>query len=168
MSALFFLSLVGVASVGVITVRRNARVERERLAHEQALREEEARRAEEAALLGGHEVADGAQASSMLNLGLFTIALKPVAERPTTGSFVNMAEVEIFAECDGKETQEYLEENLAQARNQLNGVFLSVDREELLTRDGKRKFKKRILELLNGWLPHGKIRAVYFSKLVVA
>lgn len=167
-SVFFFLSLIGVVTLGVLMIQRNSRLERERLVYEAAAAQDAEARGAEAALLGGAESADSRHAASMLNLGLFTIALKPVGERPKTGSFVNMAEVELFAECDSKETHDFLEENLAQARNQLNGVFLSVDREELLTREGKRKLKKRILELLNGWLPNGKIRGIYFSKLIVA
>lgn len=168
MSIFFFLSFFGVITLSVMVIQRNSRLESERLARMEAEAKDSAERGEEAALLGGRESADHAHSSSMLNLGLFTIALKPVKERTKTGSFVNMAEVELVAECDSKETHDYLEENLAQARNQLNGVFLSVDREELLTREGKRKLKKRILELINGWLPNGKVRSIYFSKLIVA
>jgi flagellar basal body-associated protein FliL len=168
MSIFFFLSLFGVIALGVLVIQRNSRLEQERLARIEAEAKDAAERDEEAALLGGHEAADHSKSSSMLNLGQFTIALKPVKERPKSGSFVNMAEVELVAECDSKDTHDFLEENLAQARNQLNGVFLSVDREELLTREGKRKLKKRILELLNGWLPHGKVRGIYFSNLIVA
>jgi flagellar basal body-associated protein FliL len=168
MSVFFFLSLIGVVVLSVMLVRHNSRVKREREAHELALREAQAERDAEASILGTHEAADKGHGASMLNLGLFTIALKPVAERSKKGSFVDMAEAELFAECDSQATHDFLEENLAQARSQLSGVFLGVDREELLTREGKRKLKKRVLELLNGWLPRGKVKNIYFSKLIVA
>jgi flagellar basal body-associated protein FliL len=177
MAVLFFASLAGVVAIGGLAIEHHARVKREQAEREKALAEARAERDAEAELYGKTESREGEHgtgaqggkhAATMLSLGQFTIALKPVPGRPTGGSFVNMAEVELYAECDTGATHDFLEENLAQARSQLSGVFLSVDREELLSRDGKRKLKRRILELLNGWLPRGKIKEIYFSKLVVA
>lgn len=80
----------------------------------------------------------------------------------------NIAELELVVECDSPDTHTYIEENLVQARNQLTDIFLSMERDDLLSREGKRKLKKRLIERLNGWMPRGKIQNVFFAKLVVA
>lgn len=170
MSLFFFVSLAGVVTLGILTVQRNMRLKEARLAAEVAETEEAEARSHEAALLGKTVAAEAnPHALSMLNVGQFTIELKPIAAQDKhAGGFMNMAEVELVIECDSKETHDYIEENLVAARSQITDIFLSMDRDELLSRDGKRKLKKRLLERLNGWIPRGKVQNVFFSKLVVA
>jgi flagellar basal body-associated protein FliL len=170
MSIFFFLSLFALAALGAVAIRRSIDQKRELRAQIAAAKEEETEKNHEASLLGSPEAAsEGAHATSMLDLGAFTIELKPVAGQPKKkGGFMNMAEVELVIECDSKETHDFIEENLVQVRSQVTDIFLSMDREELLSREGKRKLKKRLIERLNGWIPRGKVQNAFFSKLVVA
>jgi len=170
MSIFFFLTLFVLVGLGFLTVQRSIRQRHEREASVAAAKEEAADKSAEAALLGNPEAfKETARSTSMLDLGAFTIELKAVpGHPPKKGGFMNMAEVQLVIECDSQETHTYIEENLVQARSQVTDIFLSMDREELLSREGKRKLKKRLMERLNGWIPRGKVQNVFFSKLVVA
>ena len=169
MSLFFFVSLTALVGVGVLTVRRAVRQSNEREAMALVAEQEALERTKEATFLGKTQVA-GAEAAraSMISVGQFTIELKAVPGHPKSKGFMNMAELELVVECDSADTHTYIEENLVQARSQLTDIFLSMDRDELLTREGKRKLKKRLIERLNGWMPRGKIQNVFFAKLVVA
>ena len=102
----------------------------------------------------------------MLPLGSFTLELRqPAGGTPAN---LNLADVEIVVECDTKETRTYLEDNLAQARNQVTNVFVAIDRGELLSADGKARLKKSLLDSLNASLPKGRIENLYISKLVLS
>jgi flagellar basal body-associated protein FliL len=50
----------------------------------------------------------------------------------------------------------------------MTNVFVALDREDLLSREGKRKLKNIIIKKLNGWLPHGKVEDLHYSKLLVS
>ncbi len=102
-----------------------------------------------------------------LEIGNFTVELKRLPNQRDVPGVMNMAEVDIVVECDNKNTRYYLEDNLVQAKNQITGVFTAIDRDELLTRQGKRQLKKRLLDRLNTWLPKGKVENLFFSKLII-
>lgn len=74
-----------------------------------------------------------------------------------------MAELEITVECDDKDTRYYIEENLPRARDQITGILTSLDRDDMLTRDGKKKLKKKLIDQLNMWLPKGKVEELFIS-----
>ena len=170
MSLFFFLTLALLVGIGILTAQRSVRQRHEREARIAAAKEEAIERSTEAALLGKTEApGENPRSVSMLNLGHFTIELKAIAGQPKKkGGFMNMAEVELVIECDSQDTRSFIEENLVQARSQVTDIFLSMDRDELLSREGKRKLKKRLMERLNGWIPRGKVQSVFFSMLVVA
>jgi flagellar basal body-associated protein FliL len=171
MAFFFFLSLGALIGLGIVTVERKVRLKHEREAEALAAREDAELRAHEAELLvkSGEAPSEHAEPVRMFSLGQFTIELKPLEGQPAKGGgFTNMAEVEIVVDCDSPETRTYIEDNLVAARGQVTDVFVSMDREELLSREGKRRLKKKIIERLNGWVPRGKVQAVFFSKLVVA
>ena len=98
-----------------------------------------------------------------LALGKFTVDLKVVEGMTLSRGVLNVAELEITIECDNKETRYYIEDHLTRARDQITGVLTSVDRDELLTREGKHKLKKRLLDHLNAWLPNGKVEELFIS-----
>jgi flagellar basal body-associated protein FliL len=112
--------------------------------------------------------AEGAKRKfSIQDLGTFTIELKPIpGARPAPG-VMNLAEIELQAECDEKETCDTLEEELARARNEVASVFTAMARDDLISKEGKRQLKKKIQDRLNGWLPKGRVEEIYISKLVI-
>ena len=59
------------------------------------------------------------------------------------------------------------QDNLDQVRNQITNVLLPLERDQLLSREGKKKLKKALIERLNVWLPKGKVDDVFFSKLLL-
>jgi flagellar basal body-associated protein FliL len=169
MSLFFFFTLAALVSLGILTAQRSVKLRHEREAQVASAKEEAIERSTEAALLGRTETPGEKPSSvSMLNIGHFTIELKTVAGQPKAKGFMNMAEIELVLECDSQDTRSFIEENLVQARSQITDIFLSMDRDELLSREGKRKLKKRLMERLNGWIPRGKVQSVFFSMLVVA
>ena len=78
-----------------------------------------------------------------------------------------MAEMELYAQCDAKDTCEYIEENMASARDQITDALLPMDRDAVITGEGKRRLKKHIVDKLNVWLPRGKIENIFISNLIV-
>ena len=107
---------------------------------------------------------------SQQSLGTFTIELKIPDEknRKRPPGVMDLAEVEVVIECDEKETCEFIEERMAVVRNEMTGIFTPMDREELMSREGKRKLQLRIQGKLNTWLPKGKIEHIYFNKLIIS
>lgn len=103
----------------------------------------------------------------MKSLGDFTLELSPDPGKLPKG-VVNVAQIELVAECDTKETADYLERNLAPARDQVNQVLIAVRRDELFLKDGKDKIRKDVAEKLNKWLKgSGKVEGVYIPRLVI-
>lgn len=162
MAALFFLSLSGL--VFAILVGMNRYSHNKKLQAEAILRREARIKAEiERKLAEGEK-----RQASIFTLGVFTLELKPVPHQKLAPGVMNMAEVEIVLLCDEPKTKAFLEENQVQAQNQMTNVLTAIDREELLSREGKRKIKAILIRRLNHWLPHGAIEDLYFSKLVVS
>ncbi len=106
--------------------------------------------------------------NTTLGLGDFVIDLKRKGDEVKAPGVNNMASLEIFIECDTRETCEYIEGSSVQARSQVSNALIQIDREELLSKDGKRKIKKAIIDRLNTWLPKGRIENLYVTKLVVS
>jgi flagellar basal body-associated protein FliL len=161
MARYFFLSLIGVAAVLVSAVvyihQEHVRIALESGAEQKALSESAAKQAEEAR-----------EKYASQSLGIFSIELKPPAGTDKKASNVmNLAEVEIVVQCDEKETCSFIEDNMPQVRNQLTDIFVAMERDEILSKDGKRRLKGRVLQKLNAWLPKGKIENLFFDKLVV-
>jgi hypothetical protein len=165
MSRLFFTSLLAALTVGTLAVThaRQERRERERLAAEAA---ERTRRIAELLDRRGDEAR---RRMTSFELGTFTLELKPSADGPPPGRRLsNVAEVELVAECDTAEACRRLEHASARVRDEVTDVFTAVEREELLSLAGKAQLKRMLVERLNAWLPEGKVRNVYISKLVVS
>jgi flagellar basal body-associated protein FliL len=105
---------------------------------------------------------------SMQTLGTFTIQLKTIEGQKPAPGVMNLAEIEVQAKCDEVETCQRLEEGSAQVRNEITSSLGPMDRDVLLTKEGKSRLKKKLLDRLNAWLPKGKIEELYFSKLVIS
>lgn len=102
------------------------------------------------------------------SLGSFTVELKAIPGSLSAPGVMNLAQVEIVVQCDTKETCAYIDRNQAPAKNQVIGVFISLDRDELLSREGKKRLRRKLIERLNSWLQNGRIEDVFFSKLIVS
>jgi flagellar basal body-associated protein FliL len=103
------------------------------------------------------------------NLGEYTLELKaPGGEARKVPGVLNMAEIELVAECDTHETCNYIEEHIPSVRDQVTNVFVAIGRDELISREGKRRLKKNLVDRLNVWLPKGRVENIYFNKLIVS
>lgn len=103
-----------------------------------------------------------------ISLGQFNLELKnPANGQRVPAQLINIAEVEVVVECDSAETCASIESQMLVVRNQLTNTFTAVDRDELLTKNGKRKLKMAIGEAVNSWLPKGHVKSVYFSRLII-
>jgi flagellar basal body-associated protein FliL len=116
----------------------------------------------------GKQADEARRVMSTALLGQFTLELKPVPGQERVHGVMNMAEVELVVECDNPESCGYVLSNLTQVRNQVTNVFVEIEREDLLSKEGKRKIKRALMEKLNRWLPKGRIENLYFSKVVVS
>lgn len=105
---------------------------------------------------------------SRLELGRFLIELLPDPNLPAnTPVTLNLAEVHITIECDSRETCKSLETQMTQIKDQLTNVLLPMDRNVLLTAQGKLDLRENIKQRLNRWLKSGKIENVYFTTLTI-
>lgn len=162
MAIVFILSSLGTVWVAVLIVSQlmhraqeasHAKAEHE--AQEKKMHEITQKHAEEAR-----------ERSAQISLGDFTLELRSQGGRHIAG--LDVAEVSLVAECDSKEVCSYLESNIEKVRNEITNALTPIEREELLTTDGKRRVKNRIIDRLNIWLPHGKIQNIFLSKLIIS
>ena len=103
---------------------------------------------------------------SMLDLGKFIIELKP--DKGSRARAMNIGELEITIECDGKTTCDRVNAELTRARDMVSTMLLATDRQELLSPEGKRRLKRDILERLNTWLYGvGQVKEVYFTRMLL-
>jgi flagellar basal body-associated protein FliL len=160
MAALFFLSLSGLILVSSIAIHRYWE------AKKKTLLAEAQRHAKHLSELIKKETEEARRRASLVSLGKYTIELKEMVEQTLGLNQLNTAEVEIVILCDGKETREYIESHMVYVRNQMTNVLIAMDREELTSREGKKRIKMLITRRLNEWLPHGKVEDIYFSKLI--
>jgi flagellar basal body-associated protein FliL len=102
------------------------------------------------------------------SLGTFNIELKPAdPEGKTPKGVLNMAEVEIQVQCDKKDTCDYLDGQNAKVKDEVTQVFTAMERDELLSKEGKKRMKKKIIDRLNLFLTEGKVEDLFFSKLII-
>ncbi|MBI4925818.1 MAG: flagellar basal body-associated FliL family protein [Bdellovibrio sp.] len=162
-SFLFLGSLFGIGLVGVFSYE----LYQKRIKHQKQLSQAELT----AKHLGDFfekQIFHAKRRYTLVELGDFTLELKPLANQKTIKGVLNMAEIELVAECDTKETCSFVETHLLHIRDQLTNVFLAIDREELISKDGKKRIYQTIIDRLNGWLPKGKIQNIYVMKLIVS
>ena len=111
-----------------------------------------------------------------VSLGLFTVDLSsklPAKSVETSRRLgvVQAAEIEIILECDSQEACVAIGKLIPQARSEVVGLMAGMDRDELLSREGKRKLRKMIQDRINQWMSgaeiSGKVENVYIGRLVV-
>lgn len=162
MSILFWFSVAALVAVTWAGMTRSARLRRavsvarlEKLAERHAKDEQE-------------ESARVARQESLLNVGVFSVELRPTSPVTGTSRVFNMAEIEVVLECDTPETKAYLEGHNEQLRDQLTSALVAIDKDSLTTREGKKHLKAVIIKRVNGWLKHGKVKEVFFARLIFA
>jgi flagellar basal body-associated protein FliL len=111
-----------------------------------------------------------------VSLGLFTVELKQTlptraVETARKLGVVQAAELEVILECASESACEYLGKAMPQARSEVVSALVGLERDDLLSREGKRRIRKLIQERLNQWLSghgvEGKVENVYLGRLVV-
>ncbi|MBC7691739.1 MAG: flagellar basal body-associated FliL family protein [Methylotenera sp.] len=112
--------------------------------------------------------------SITLSLGQFSLELHEKKGRSAARGMNNLAEIEVVVRCDRQETCELLNDHILQARDQVTHIFTPMEREELLSIQGKQALRKSLTEHLNRWIVNdlpdikeGKILELYFAQMVI-
>ena len=104
---------------------------------------------------------------TIYRVGSFGMQLKDVeGSRPLRG-VVGMAELEIHVQCDRPETCLYLDEHSTDLKDIIAPMLNPMDREILMSVDGKEKLKIALQDKVNRWLPRGHIDKIFFSRLLI-
>jgi flagellar basal body-associated protein FliL len=164
MSMLFFASLVGVLLVCKLSWNRYRELAEIRAQHAQ----QEASTENQLSTFIGKQAEEAKHKYTSYEIGTFTIELKQAPGQKKIPGVLNMAEVDLVAECDVKETCTYLEDYSTQVKSQVTNVFVAMDREQLMSKEGKRKIKKQLIDRLNSWLPKGRVENVFISRLIIS
>lgn len=116
-----------------------------------------------------------------LNLGEFMLELRPRHEEGDGKAYekdrMNIATIEIIAECNSVEICHFVEQHIVQVRDQMILMLTGLEREVLMSREGKLKVKRALIEKLNHWLGQqgvsekgshkAPIENLYFNRLVL-
>jgi len=164
MAILFFLSLIMVATVFGVSLRRYLQY---RQAHPVAAGDSAPDVSQNFGEFIQKQADSAKQRVSQVKLGKFTVSLQPVEGPQAAPGVLSVAEVEIVVLCDNRETRFYIEERIAMAQDQITAVLGTLDREDLLGREGKKRLKKQLMDKLNEWLPNGRVDDLFFSSLLV-
>lgn len=164
MARLFFLSCVGLAVVGTLALQRYRLMQLAGI----AIGPDQGAQATSIAEFVRQQTDEARRRNTLIRIGEFVLELKRLPAQVDVPGVIGLAEVELVAECDEPETCRYIQDHAVQIQNVVATIFTALDRDELLSREGKRKLKKRIVEKINWWLPRGKIEGIYFSKLIVS
>lgn len=105
---------------------------------------------------------------TMLKLGIFDIEIKDSTRPARMPQGWGTAEILIVIECGSKETCDYIQDYIQKARDEITTVLTVMERQELLSPEGKARLKKQLLDRLNGWLKRGKVENMYFTRLVIS
>ena len=124
--------------------------------------------AKEAAAEDQAESSELKKRPNMLGLGKFSIELTEKPKVRKAHGMMNLASIELYVNCDSKETCDYIEGHKVQVQNEVTGFFTPLEREEFLSISGKRYIRKALIERLNSWLPSGKIKDVYFVEIIIS
>lgn len=168
MSWLFVLSLIGVAAVLTLTVQRKKALDALNPEQPEVAAHSEGSLQENFGHMVGKSADFAKRKFSTMELGSFNVELKRDPALKLPRGVINMAEIELVAECDSKVTCEYIETHMTRARDQVSTLLTALERDELMSKSGKRKLKKTLLDRLNHWLPSGKLENLYVTKLVIS
>lgn len=145
----------------------------ERRAHESSQRALEAmvaaEEAEDAAEVddrpGAAARAEGAPAEAddpelLLAVGTFTIEL-------SLGSHLSNGDFDLVLRVDSPQTKAILAADPVRTRDVITAALRPMERDLFLSREGKARLKRTILDRLNGLLKSGRVREAYFPNYLV-
>jgi len=107
------------------------------------------------------------QHAEIFRVGSFGMQMKDVAGSKPLPGVVGMAELEIQVQCDTKETCQYLAENVIPLKDLVAPMLNPMDRDVLMSVEGKEKLKLTLQDKMNRWLPKGHIEKVFLSRLLI-
>jgi len=175
MALLFVVSAIGIFMVSGLSIYRVISVIRK---HQEEQKSRDA--AQSMSEFFARQADESQRKTHVVILGEFSFEVKdsPVYRDPevTEEEFrraqgavgvMQMAEAEIILECVTDETCRFIEKALPAARNQVTNVLIEIEREDLMTREGKRRVRKQIVDRINAWLGSARVTNAYFSKLVL-
>jgi hypothetical protein len=120
----------------------------------------------------GNIIDDGVEVSKKglptFSLGKFTIEIKVKKGAAPIRGALNVVDITIEIECDVKETCAWIKDNLIPVRSEITSVFVPQDREEIMTREGKRRLLREVLEKINHVIPKGKVENIYVTRMIVS
>lgn len=160
----FFVSLFG--AIAILSLTIHTFVYKGRLA--QQMLEQSNAAANSLADFLGRQSDLAKRRNIQVELGRFTMELRRLPGQRFPSGVMNMAEMELVAECDTRRTCEYIHSNDTQMRNQLINGLTPMDRDDLFTRDGKARLKRKLMDRLNLWLPYGRVEEIYFTNLQIS
>lgn len=103
------------------------------------------------------------------SLGRFTLELLPPSSPPSKNppGVLYHAEVEITLACQHPEDFLFLKEHQTELSNQVTSVLTPISQEELLSQEGKKKLKHRLMKRLNNWIQKPVVQDVLFTQLAI-
>lgn len=102
----------------------------------------------------------------IIDLGDFTFQVTSPSG-PVRGSIKDLGEISVVVKCSERDVCTYIAEHKVQAQHEVAAVFRPITRDELVSVDGKKRLKKKIILRLNAWLPRGQVEDLYFPKVLV-
>jgi flagellar basal body-associated protein FliL len=101
-------------------------------------------------------------------LGDFNFELVPEPGHSSKRGILNNAEIEIVVVCESREICDTILKRITEARNEITNALTPLGREELLSRDGKKRVKRTVVERLNKWLGQdGLVIDIFFNRFVI-
>ncbi len=162
----FFILLVALLSIGKLGhlgyLRRKERIRIEQIAADQVAR----------AKAEAEEQARKNLPPRTLSLGSFTLELRDKPGQMMARNSLNSADMEIVIACSEPEVCEWIESRIQLARAELGSLFVPMERDRLLTLQGKRAFREEIRDALNHWLEsrgvQGQIVEVLMPRFIMS
>lgn len=176
MSYLFFASLVGVvvALLFIVQTFLGPRPEVHGSHSTKETAQHETKDAHEAADSHAAKDAHGKPLpieSDSLSLGVFNFDLN-FSQAEKNQSYMKGAELEVTVMCDKGHTCTVLKEALPAVRDKISGLFYRLDKNDLMSKDGKARLRKRIVDAINqmitdSGMTEGKVVDAFFPHLVL-
>lgn len=166
----FYGSCVAVLLTFILGISALLKIRSDKKEKARALQEYKELQAQKAKIL-----ADSKKPPTFLSLGTFTLELKPESDpgfkRKSKHAPGSVAELEVVITCDQEELCGWFERNMALARGELSPLFVPMERELILSPDGKKAFREEIRTLLTRLKEsrglEGQLLDVFFPRFIL-
>lgn len=101
------------------------------------------------------------------NLGEFVFDLRKDESLVGNSHASNTAQVQIFVECDTKETCSRIIARSTHLRDKISLALTMIDRDDLMSHEGKGRIQDQLKDEINTWLGNGKVTQLYFDELIL-